>query len=503
MIESYFNTKKKATLGLILVTLIWGLTFIWMDWAVDVAQKEKPNLSHQTLAASFVFFRFFIAAIILLPFISNLKEAFLNIKTRNGGIWLGALVWSGFFFQMIGIAYSDVTPAVSAFLTSLYVIFTALIGLILGRHQLTFFMGIGVLLATFGAGWISGPPQLNFNLPEWLTVFGAFMFAAHIIATDRVTQDRNTTHLTVVMLCTVALISMIILPFFVSKGEYIDIFELLLLPGYFIPLFCCALFGSLFALLLLTILQKNLSPVRAAILYALEPVWAVTFSLFLGMEGNPSLWLFIGGGALIIGNLIVEITNLNSHKSEFKSEIERRFLLDELPFEITDKYSIEQIYLPLNRININEEGIFFDENKLIKKPDLFYLIPLFSNKNNNLSCRIRKLKNSNFSKYIFTIKIRDAPGIRRELEWDLTKEVENLFSLGLPKISKIRYEYLDDIGMWEIDEFLDNNLGLFIAEIELESLDKEINLPKWVGKEITGEIKYLNSTLATNLKTNI
>ncbi len=186
-----------------------------------------------------------------------------------------------------------------------------------------------------------------------------------------------------------------------------------------------------------------------------------------------------------------------------KSEIERRFLLDKLPFEINDKYLIEQIYLPLNRINIKEKGIFFDENKLIKDTNLSYLIPLFSNEKNNLSCRIRKLKNLNFSKYIFTIKIRDAPGIRREIEWELTKEVENLFSFGLPKISKIRYEYLDDVGLWEIDEFLDNNLGLFIAEIELESLDKEINLPKWIGKEITGEIKYLNSTLATNLKTNI
>ena len=321
MIEQLFNTKKKATLGLLLVTLIWGLTFIWMDWAVNTAQTEKPNLSNQTLAASFVFLRFFIAALILLPFVPNVKEAFLDIKTRNGGIWLGAIVWSGFFFQMIGISYPDITPAVSAFLTSLYVIFTALIGLFLGRQKITYFMGMGVLLATFGAGWISGPPQLNFNLPEWLTVIGAFMFAAHIIATDRVTQDRNTVHLTVVMLCTIAIISMFIFPFFVSINEFKDIFELLLFPGYLVPLLCCAIFGSLFALLLLTILQKQLSPVRAAILYALEPVWAAIFSLMLGMEGEVTFWLFLGGGALIIGNLIVEITNLKEESDSKINEV--------------------------------------------------------------------------------------------------------------------------------------------------------------------------------------
>tara|TARA_B100001123_G_C15275585_1_gene1012041 strand:- start:884 stop:1846 length:963 start_codon:yes stop_codon:yes gene_type:complete len=310
MIEKYFNTKKRATLGLFFVTLIWGLTFIWMDWAIDVAQSSNSTLSHTELASAFVFFRFFIAAIILIIFIPNVKQIFTEKKVITGGIWLGALVWAGFFFQMIGIAYPDVTPAVSAFLTSLYVIFTAIIGLILGRQTLTFFMIIGVLLATFGAGWINGPPQLNFNLPEWLTVIGAFMFAAHIIATDRLTQDRDTIQLTVVMLCTVAIISLLLLPFFIESSNYSEIFDLLKLPGFLIPLFLCSILGSLVALLLLTMLQKQLSPVRAAILYALEPIWAVFFSLLLGMEGEVTMWLFIGGAALILGNLIVEITNI-------------------------------------------------------------------------------------------------------------------------------------------------------------------------------------------------
>ena len=50
--------------------------------------------------------------------------------------------------------------------------------------------------------------------------------------------------------------------------------------------------------------------------------------------------------------------------------------------------------------------------------------------------------------------------------------------------------------LWEIDEFLGNNEGLIIAEIELDSLDFNFTLPSWIGKEITGEIAYLNSSLA-------
>jgi drug/metabolite transporter (DMT)-like permease len=79
------------------------------------------------------------------------------------------------------------------------------------------------------------------------------------------------------------------------------------------------------ALLLLTILQKQLSPVRAAILYALEPVWASIFSLLLGREGDVSFWLFVGGGALIIGNLIVELTNFNIQKrTKIKEEASKK-----------------------------------------------------------------------------------------------------------------------------------------------------------------------------------
>ena len=45
---------------------------------------------------------------------------------------------------------------------------------------------------------------------------------------------------------------------------------------------------------------------RAAILFALEPVWATLISVIYGMT-EITLWLFIGGGALLLGNLISEV----------------------------------------------------------------------------------------------------------------------------------------------------------------------------------------------------
>ena len=212
---------------------------------------------------------------------------------------------------------TEVTPAVSAFLTSFYVVFTALIGVFTGMQKLTRFAIVGVILAPFGAGWISGPPQLNFGLGEWLTVACALLFGAHIIATDKVTKIVDPIQVTATMLITVAVLSIIV--FLLSSRQHFNDFTILMKNfDFFFPLLLCAILGSLVALLVLNIFQKQVSPVRAAILYALEPVWAMTASLFLGLEGNITFWLPLGAIALLIGNLIVELDQkpTQSNKSE-------------------------------------------------------------------------------------------------------------------------------------------------------------------------------------------
>ena len=54
--------------------------------------------------------------------------------------------------------------------------------------------------------------------------------------------------------------------------------------------------------------QKYMDPVRAAILYALEPVWATLLAISMDLT-EFSFWLVIGGSALLIGNLISELGN--------------------------------------------------------------------------------------------------------------------------------------------------------------------------------------------------
>ena len=109
----------------------------------------------------------------------------------------------GYLSQNIGI--TTVTPGVSAFLTSLYVVFTALIAIILGRQSVTKSTVIGVLLATFGAGWM-GSSQVSLGFGEFLTIFSAYMFGAHIIATDRITKENDPIEVTGPMMATIMIL---------------------------------------------------------------------------------------------------------------------------------------------------------------------------------------------------------------------------------------------------------------------------------------------------------
>ncbi len=64
-----------------------------------------------------------------------------------------------------------------------------------------------------------------------------------------------------------------------------------------------------------------------------------------------------------------------------------------------------------------------------------------------------------------------------------------------PVIDKIRYKIPVDGLIWEVDEFFGANEGLIVAEVELTSEDQAFEKPDWVGEEVSGDVRYYNSSL--------
>lgn len=99
-----------------------------------------------------------------------------------------------------------------------------------------------------------------------------------------------------------------------------------------------------------------------------------------------------------------------------------------------------------------------------------------------------------------TIKGISTGATRLEYEYEIpfaeAKELLDNFSIS--ELSKIRYNISFKNKTWEVDEFLGDNAGLLVAEIELQSEDEAFELPEWVGKEVTEEEKYYNANLTMN-----
>lgn len=99
-----------------------------------------------------------------------------------------------------------------------------------------------------------------------------------------------------------------------------------------------------------------------------------------------------------------------------------------------------------------------------------------------------------------TIKGENHGATRSEYEYKipLSDAEEMLATLcQQPLITKYRYRCAIGNLVWEIDEFLEENLGLIIAEVELPNENYSLTPPSWIGCEVTSDSRYYNSSLVT------
>ena len=105
-------------------------------------------------------------------------------------------------------------------------------------------------------------------------------------------------------------------------------------------------------------------------------------------------------------------------------------------------------------------------------------------------------------KAFITIKGKSSKNGLSRFEWEKEidiDEAEALFELCEPGIiEKTRYLVKAGDFVFEIDEFYGENEGLKVAEIELNKETDTFEKPRWLGTEVTGEVKYYNSQLSKN-----
>ena len=302
---AFVPQRRKAALVLLSVTLIWGATFIWMKQALNALEVEIEVFGKFPVVAYLVALRFLIAMVLVLAVFPKTMNGLRSKSVWTGGAILGGLMLVGFVSQMV--ALDDINPATSAFLTSLYVVMTALLTMRMSQHPPRRALYWGVLLATVGAAFIEGPPHLSWGWGEIITVACALFFALHIIFTQKLTLEMDPLMLTLTSFMVVGFGSLALAVG--SASEAVEMMtQVLQRDGVLLPVFLLGVGGSFFCLVALNMYQRHMHPVQAAIIYAFEPVWATVFGLGLGLV-DWTWWIPFGGGVLLIGNILVEITS--------------------------------------------------------------------------------------------------------------------------------------------------------------------------------------------------
>jgi len=132
--------------------------------------------------------------------------------------------------------------------------------------------------------------------------------------------------------------------------------------------------------------------------------------------------------------------------------------------------------------------------KRVKPQKVLYIKQAYLSSDGNTTLRVRI---ANDKSYI-TIKGKTTNLTRPEFEYEIPLvDAEELMQLSISSIiEKKRHIVYYKGKKWEVDEFLNENEGLFIAEIELNSEKEKFDFPEWIHKEVSNDPHYRNTYLA-------
>jgi drug/metabolite transporter (DMT)-like permease len=290
--ESSVNRKLQADLSLMFCSLIWGATFVVV----------KTGLGH---ASPFLFLavRFTIAAILMALF---QVRAFGKIQRVEvfAGMRLAFFMFAGYCFQTAGLQYT--TAMNSGFVTgSSVVLVPLLLGIFWGR-TLTKWIYAGAIAALVGLYFLTVPVEgLRYlNRGDVLTFIAAGFYAVHIILVGEFSQEHSVTALSLIQVGGCALMAWPLTGFAGAIHWQLARFDW----GW--PLFgsivICAVFATAIAFTVQLWGQQYTSPGHAAILFALEPVFAVITS-YLWLQERLTARAWKGAALVIAGILIAEL----------------------------------------------------------------------------------------------------------------------------------------------------------------------------------------------------
>ncbi|MFN7993180.1 MAG: DMT family transporter [Bryobacteraceae bacterium] len=291
-------TARRAEAALVFNTLIWGSTFVVVKQAL-----------HDVSPILFLALRFSLASLALLLMFRGLWSGPRHPRrSLAGGAIAGALLFSGYAFQTVGLQYT--TAPKSAFLTGLTTAIVPVLGALAYRIRPRAMEITGVAVATVGMALMTLPSaSVAINRGDLLTVGCAVCYAAHILTLGHYSDTSFE------LLSTSQIVVSAILAW--SLFHWLETPHIRWSAGVWVAIGVTGLLATAVAFTFQSWAQKYTSSTRTALIFTLEPVFAWVTSYLLTRE-TLSWRAAAGAGLILAGVLLVELKPLTPklHSSE-------------------------------------------------------------------------------------------------------------------------------------------------------------------------------------------
>ena len=296
----------KAHLLLVLITLIWGSTFVLIKQALAEASPLLLNAMRMSLAA------------VLLALFYRKHLLHLHQRAFTAGTVVGAFLFLGYAFQTTGLKLT--TPSKSAFLTGVSTVLVPLLLLIFWKTKSHPWRAVGIALALTGLSLITVPAGAQgltsferVNRGDLLTIACAFAFAFQIITLGRASRRFGFEPIAFLQIAIAALLMILAAPILEHPHIHFS-------PIVIATILVTGVLGTAVAFTVQAWAQQFTPATHTALIFTLEPVFAWLTSLLYLKE---SLGLRAGLGALLIlaGVLVSELLG---QVSEVDQRRERR-----------------------------------------------------------------------------------------------------------------------------------------------------------------------------------
>ena len=299
--------RWKADSALAIVALVWGSTFVIVKHALtDISTMY------------FLALRFTLATLcMLLIFVKPFQRATKGAVLRGlrGGALAGIFLWLGYVLQTVGLKYT--TAGNSGFLTGLYIVLVPLISAAVFRRWPQTREVVGVAVATGGMAVLTLPSAghtFQLNKGDLLTLGCAVAFAFHLLVLGYYSQRELFQSVALGQISCAALLSAVSLPIEPPRAAWNG--------GVVFAIVATAIFATALAFALQTWGQKYTTPTRTALIFALEPVFALVTAVLVGHE--PLTIAAVLGGALILTSiLVVELKSAPAGRPGEKEQVVR------------------------------------------------------------------------------------------------------------------------------------------------------------------------------------